>query len=269
MVPTMAMMSRTEVELKPCCDAGDEEAVEDRSGVGVGEDGQGDDEEVHDHEDEHEALPAPEAARGGDGHQAHGGQGHRDVGADPEVAEGQADPDELGDDGEEVQDEEVAHREGAPEPAEALEDEPGVAHTGDGPEADDHLLVDDEDGDEQRQGPQQGEPVVLAGLGVGGHPAGVVVAHHDDEPGTDDGQQGEEPGRPRPPGRLVVLADGAEGAVDAAAVAAHGRPRTAHVGRPSVGRRSPARLGDVLSVGVRACWAMSGPPGGYRRRRRA
>ena len=45
---------------------------------------------------------------------------------------------------------------------EALVDQPGVAHAGDRAEADDHLLVDDEDGDEQRQGPQQAEPVVLA-----------------------------------------------------------------------------------------------------------
>ena len=65
---------------------------------------------------------------------------------------------------------------------EALVDEPGVADAAHRAEADDHLLVDDEDRDQQREGPQQAQPEVLPGLGVGGHPAGVVVAHHDDEP---------------------------------------------------------------------------------------
>ena len=107
--------------------------------------------------------------------------GHRDVLAHPEVAEGEADPDELGGDGEEVEDEEVADGEHSPELAEPLVDQPGVADAGDGTEADDHLLVDDEHRDEQRQGPQEGEPVVLARLGVGGDAAGVVVADHDDQ----------------------------------------------------------------------------------------
>jgi hypothetical protein len=204
--------------IEPTADAGDDEAAQDGAGVGVGEHGQGDGQEIHHHEDEHEALPAAEAARGRDGHQPEGGQGDRDVGTDAEVAEGQAHADELGDDGEEVQDEEVADGEGPPEAAEALDDETGVADTGDGAQADDHLLVDDEDGDEQGQGPQQAEAVLLARLGVGGHTAGVVVAHHDDEAGPDDGEEGEEAGREGAAGGLVVLGDGAEGPVDVAAV---------------------------------------------------
>ena len=124
---------------------------------------------------------------------------HRDVLADPEVVEGQADADELGGDGEEVEDEQVADREGAPEPAEALVDQPGVADAGDRAQADHHLLVDHQDRDEQRQRPQQGQPVVLPRLGVGGDAAGVVVAHHDDESRAHDGEQGEQPGPPGPP----------------------------------------------------------------------
>ncbi len=88
------------------------------------------------------------------------------------------------------------------------------------------------------------QPVVLAGLRVGGDPAGVVVAHHHDEPGPDDGQQGQEAGRPGTSRSLVVLPDGAEGTVDA----------TAHVGRRADARAS---TGDV-----KAWSAMSGPPGG-------
>ena len=47
--------------------------------------------------------------------------------------------------------EQVADREAGPEPAEALVDQPGVADAGHRAEADDHLLVDDQDGDEERQ----------------------------------------------------------------------------------------------------------------------
>ena len=52
---------------------------------------------------------------------------------------------------------------------------------GDGTQSDHHFLIDDEHRDEQQQDPQQAGAVVLAGLGVGGHTAGVVVADHDDE----------------------------------------------------------------------------------------
>ena len=59
--------------------------------------------------------------------------GHRDVLAHPEVTEGEADADELGGDGEEVEDEEVADGEHPPELAEPLVDQPGVADAGDRP----------------------------------------------------------------------------------------------------------------------------------------
>ena len=96
-------------------------------------------------------------------------------GRDAEIAEGEADADELGDDGEEVQEEQVSDREGPPELAEALVDEPGVADAGHRPEAHDHLLVHDQDRDEQGERPKQRGPEVLARLGVGGHAAGIVV----------------------------------------------------------------------------------------------
>ena len=70
---------------------------------------------------------------------------------------------------------------------------------------DHHLLVDHQDRDEEGQGPQQREPEVLPGLAVGGDATGVVVAHHDDETGAHDGQQGEQAGPPGPPGVEVVL----------------------------------------------------------------
>ena len=59
---------------------------------------------------------------------------------------------------------------------------------------------------------------VLTRLGVGRDTAGVVVAHHHDEPGPDDREQRQELAAPGPPGSEVVLADGAEGTLDVADV---------------------------------------------------
>ena len=59
--------------------------------------------------------------------------------------------------------------------------------------------------------PQQRVAEVLTGLGVGRHAAGVVVADHDDEPGTNDGEQGEEAGARATAIAFVVRFDGAEG----------------------------------------------------------
>ena len=101
-------------------------------------------------------------------------------------------------------------RERAPEAAEALVDQPGVADAGDGAEPDDHLLVDDQHRDQQQQHPQQAGAVVLAGLGVGGDAARVVVADHHDQPGPMIASSATErgaPGRARPG---VVAADRAE-----------------------------------------------------------
>ncbi len=74
---------------------------------------------------------------------------------------------------------------------ESLVDEPGVAHTGHRAQTDHHLLVHDEHGDQQWQGPQERQSEVLSRLAVGGHASGVVVPDHDDEPGPHDGQQRE------------------------------------------------------------------------------
>ena len=112
--------------------------------------------------------------------------------------------------------EQVADGKPAPATAEAFVDQPGVPDPGDRAEPDHHLLVDDEHRDQQQQHPQQGVAVVLAGLGVGGHPAGVVVADHHDDPGTDDGQQGQQPRLQRAGSLGVADADTPECALDVA-----------------------------------------------------
>ncbi len=82
----------------------------------------------------------------------------------------------------------------APEPPEALVDQPGVTDPGDRAQPDHHLLVDDQDGDQQQQHPQQAGPVVLTRLRVGRDAPGVVVADHHDQPGPDDRQQRQQRG---------------------------------------------------------------------------
>ncbi len=189
---------------QPALHPGDEQTVQHRHGVRVSEDDEGDDEEVRADEEQHEPLPAAEAARERDAHQPGRGERHREVGRDAEVAEGEADADELGDDREEVEHEQVTDGEGAPEPAETLVDQPGVTDAGHSAEPDDHLLVDDEHRDEQGQGPEQAEAEVLPSLGVGRHATGVVVADHHDQARPHDREQGEQRGASscdRPPAR--------------------------------------------------------------------
>jgi hypothetical protein len=120
--------------------------------------------------------------------------GHRDIRRDPEVVHGQGDPDELGDDDQEVEQQDGTDRDVPPVTAEALPDQSPVADAGHGPEPGHHFLVDDEHRYEQRQRPQQRVAEVLPGLGVGRDAPGVVVAHHDDEPRPDDGDERQEAG---------------------------------------------------------------------------
>ena len=209
---------------------------------GVREHQQGDEEKVGEDEQEHEALPSTEASRRRHEDEAGRRDGDGEAGAHVEVAQREADSDELGGHGEEVQDEEVDHRDHAPRPAVALTDQPGVALTGDGPEADHHLLVDDQDRDEQRQRPQEREAEVLPRLGIGRHAARVVVGDHDDDPRTEDGEQREQARLEAASALGVMGRDGAE----------RTRDLFACVVRRGAGHLSPPRLW--------ACMVMSRPP---------
>src|ERR1017187_3441900 len=169
-------------------------------------------------EDEHGPLPASEASRGHDGYQRHRGGGNGEILGDSGVRGGEGDTDELSDDGQEVEDEQVTNAEPAPCSAEPFVDEFGVTDAGNGPQSDHHLLIHNEDRDEQQQGPQQAGVVVLTGLSVGGHTAGVVVPDHDDEGRTRDGGEGEQPSPPTVPFTDVTDPDPPEGTLDIAQV---------------------------------------------------
>ena len=105
-----------------------------------------------------------------------------------EVPGRQGDPDELGDDGQRVQDEQVDDAERAPELAEPLQDQPGMPDAGHRAQPEHHFLVHVQHRNKQQERPQQLRAVVLAGLAVGREGACVVVSDHHDQAGADDGQ---------------------------------------------------------------------------------
>ena len=195
-------------------------------------------------EQEDGPFPPAEATTGGHADQQHGGERYRDEGRDAEVPQREGHADELGDNGQEVEQEQVADTEPAPEPAEPLVDQAGVPDAGHRAEPDHHLLVDDEHRDEQQQHPEQAVPVVLAGLCVGGDAAGVVVSHHDDQAGAHDGQEGDQLAAHPPAAAVIVDPDPAQRALDVAEMrlvqhrAAGRNQRRDGVGGRGVGRGS-------------------------------
>src|SRR5713226_8859300 len=80
--------------------------------------------EAAEDEQQREALEAAEIAGAGSGDDDRGGGDYAQFLRQAEIVERQADADELGDDGEGVQEEEIDDAESAPELAEALEDQP-------------------------------------------------------------------------------------------------------------------------------------------------
>jgi hypothetical protein len=169
-------------------------------------------------EDEHhrEALETAEIAGARGGHDQNGGERHAGFLGDAEIIERQGDADELGDDGQRIEEKKIDDAEGAPELAEAFEDEAGMADPRDRAETQDHLLVHIKNGNQEKQRPQERGAIILPGLGIGAEGAGVIVADHDDETWAENGEKSLEPVLPAFPRTVVVLPDGAEGAVDVA-----------------------------------------------------
>src|SRR6202035_1540245 len=93
--------------------AGDDEVIEDRTPLGVGQERQRDQDQGHRDKNEQRLLPAAEAAARGDRDQEEPGDGYRDVRAHAEVPERERDADELGDGGQEVEQEQVTDAEPA------------------------------------------------------------------------------------------------------------------------------------------------------------
>lgn len=83
-------------------------------------------------EDEHhrEALETAEIAGARGGHHQNGGEHDAECLGDAEIIERQGYADELGDDGQRIEEKKINDAEGAPELAEAFEDEAGMADAG-------------------------------------------------------------------------------------------------------------------------------------------
>ena len=92
---------------------------------------------------EDDPLPAPVAPAAHREHDQHHAEHRRDPGAEMEEGEADPDRDELGDQGDEVGEDEIAGREPAPQRPEALEHELAVATMGDRADPHAHLLADD------------------------------------------------------------------------------------------------------------------------------
>jgi hypothetical protein len=102
-----------------------------------------DDHQRERHQRQAEPFESAEAAGADRGHNQHG---REDDGRDlrqPEVGTGQADADELGDDGQRVEHEQVDDTERAPELSEPFQDEAGVPDSGHRAQTQHHLLVDE------------------------------------------------------------------------------------------------------------------------------
>ncbi len=171
---------------------GDEGVGEGLVPHGMQESGGDEPGDVEQAEDDDDALPAAVAAGGDEGYEGDGRDGDGENGRDAEAGHGEGDGGELGDEGEEVDGEEIEEGEAAPGFAEALVDHGGVAFAGGDAEAGDHLLNEVADGEKEDEHPEEVEAVLASGLHVGGDGTGVVVSLHDDEAGAEGDEEAEE-----------------------------------------------------------------------------
>src|ERR1700694_197336 len=126
-------------------DARHNEAVQGRGRIWMAQKDEWQDQQAGEQEDEHRTLPAPEVPRHCDANEHERRRRDNYVRTQAEVGPREAHPDELGADGEEVQEKQVPNREPAPKAAEPFDDELCVSDPGDGAEPDHHLLVDYQD----------------------------------------------------------------------------------------------------------------------------
>ena len=104
-----------------------------------------------------------------------------------QIVEAKADPDELGDDRERVENKQIYDAECAPEFSEPFEDEARVADASDHTEPQHHFLIDIKHWHEQQQHPEKAGAVILPGLGVGAKRTRIIVADHHDKARSNDG----------------------------------------------------------------------------------
>ena len=158
------------------------------------EQGRGNEQQIEHRQPHQHAFPggvSPKSQRADDERHA---DCHRQPGRQAEIEAAGLDRDELGDQRQQVAEHEVAHREIAPERAESLEDEFGMAAMRRHAEPHRHFLHHERHQEgEQDERNEEADPIGRAGGGVGDHAGAVVLAHHDQHART--GQQPEQPQR--------------------------------------------------------------------------
>ncbi len=175
-----------------------------------------DQQQTPEHQEQRKALKTAEIARASSGNDNCGRGYDAQLPRQSQIVQRQADADELRDDCQGVQQEQINDAEYAPELAEALQDQPGMADAGHHAQTQNHLLIHVEYRNQQQERPQQGGPIVLPGLGIGAERAGIVVADHDDETWPQDREQGSQAWPPATAGRNIAMTNGAERAADIA-----------------------------------------------------
>src|SRR6202022_225210 len=148
------------------------------------------DQEASQDKRQRERLKAAEVASARREHDERNGCHHPPELRAAEIVERQRDADELRDNRQGVENKQINDAERAPESAKTLKDQPGMADATDCSEAQHHLLMDVKNRDQQHQRPQQRRAVVLASLRIGAESASVIVADHDDEARSQNGEQG-------------------------------------------------------------------------------
>ena len=192
--------------------------VEQRRPARMGEQGGGDEQQIEQGERHQRPLPGrvtPERERG---------QNQRDTDRDreprghAEIEPAGLDRDEFGDQGQKIAEHQIGHREIAPERAETLKNQFGMAAMRHCPEAHRHFLHDEgHDEGEQDERDEEADPVGRPRRRVGDHAGAVILAQHDQNarPGEQPEQAQRALFRPRvehdtavPVAQEILAADG-------------------------------------------------------------
>jgi hypothetical protein len=158
----------------------------------MGQDRDGHEDEIEDRKAEGDALPRPVAP--GEHHGDHNEKGpqHGNPGGHAEKAQSRADRDKFGDQSQKVAEDQVSHREKAPETSESGVDQLGMPAFRGGAEPDRHLLDHKRHHEcEGDKGQEKADAVSRARLGVGNHAGPIVLPQHDQDAGAN-----EEPEKP-------------------------------------------------------------------------
>src|SRR5579863_4192369 len=133
------------------------------------------------HTEHDDSLPAPVAPSEDQSRQDNGRGRNPKSWINPQLSESKRDRGKLGDESQEVQQQEIRERKAAPPLPKSTVDHRGVPLTGYNPEAHNHFLNKISDREQQHEKPQKMRPVLSASLHVSRNSARIVVGFHNDQ----------------------------------------------------------------------------------------